>query len=66
MYLIEGTVQTRALSVPALESLKGRDTTFRVPEEKKKMVPGTASVSTVGMLVKLKTDRKPQFLSARN
>lgn len=64
MYLIEGTVQTRALSAPVLEPLKGRDTTVRVPE--KKMVPGAASVSTVGMPVKLKTDRKPQFLIARN
>lgn len=34
MYLIEGTVQTRALSAPVLEPLKGRDTTVRGPEEK--------------------------------
>lgn len=34
MYLIEGTVQTRALSAPVLEPLKGRDTAVRVPEEK--------------------------------
>lgn len=64
MYLIEGTVQTRALSVPVLESLKGRDTTSRVPAEKWYLA--AASVSTVGLLVKLKSDRKPQFLIARN
>lgn len=50
--------------MPVLESLKGRDTTSRVPAEKWYLV--AASVSTVGLLVKLKTDRKPQFLIARN